>query len=199
MTAAELLTPPDPNADRPLSIKLLGVLSLIIGVLGTVGCGGYTILAGLSVRAAGGLQVSPEKVVPYDAGMLNTAIAFAVVDLIVSAGLVLAALAAMRLRPWGRRWAVWLSAITLVVAVAKAGIALGVHRQQWVDVRKAELAALTAEQRQNVPADIEQQIETMSYRSPLISLALQGLVPLLVVVFWTRKPVRDAFEPAAAS
>ena len=189
---------PEPGPGPPLSIKILGVLALLIGTLGTLGCGLQTLGAGWATYAAGGLRTGSGAVVPFGPGLLAYSIAAAAVDLVTSAALAATAVMALRLSPAGRRWTVVVAAVVLGWAVLKLAAGLGPFRQPLTDVRLAELATFSAEQRKNVPADQEDRIRRMGYVAPLILFALQAIVPALILLFWTRAGVRAAYARPGA-
>ena len=114
-----LIPPDEPNPsrgpDRPVSIKVLGVLALLVGLLGTFGCGLTSLREGLRGGTGGGppttgpattTPAATVPAIPVDGTLVTYTLGAGVLDLVTSAVLAVSAFFALRMEPKGRRWAV---------------------------------------------------------------------------------------------
>ncbi|QOV89107.1 hypothetical protein [Humisphaera borealis] len=193
------LQPPDDSNRRPRRLTYLAFLAMAIGGIGTLGCGIQPLSLSFATYKAGGFQTESGAILPFDRGLLNFTIACAIFDLLTSAALFVTAYAAFRRWSWGRRAAVTVSAVIVVVALLKMTGSLTAFRQPLIDIRMSAIAVLTPEQQKNVPADYAEQIQKMSYLGPLLMFVIQSFAPALILLVWTRPSMQSAFKPSPPS
>ena len=178
---------------RPASVTLIAVLSMVFGALGTLGCGVQALQESIATFSDSGLKIRADTVLPFNRPLLVWTTGVSIADLLTSAGLFVCGYLSLRLNNTARKWAVGISVFMMLLAVTKLAASIGYFRQAQLDIRHAELAALTAEEKKNVPPDIDEQIRKMSLYGPIVLCLLQSFVPLLILLVWTRKDVQQAF------
>lgn len=167
---------------------------MVIGGVGTLGCGIQPLSLSFSAYQLGGIPSPADATIPIDRRLLNFTTVAAVLDLVTSAALFVSAYAVLRRWEWGRRAALWVSAAIIVIALGKMIGSLTFVRQAQIDLRLAAVAAMSPEQRQNVPPDHVQQVQRMSYLGPPLLFAIQSLVPILILLIWTRPAPGSSFS-----
>lgn len=180
-----------------MSVTLVGLVAMVLGTLGTFGCGISLLEKSIDTFSDGGYRIGANTVLPLNRPLLIWTTGVAIADLATSASLLVVGFFALRQSNTARKWAIGISIAIIALAMTKLVASIGYFREMQIDIRHAELAVLTSEQKKNVPADIDEQIRRMSIVLPIAIFILQSLAPLLILLVWTRKDVRQAFVKPA--
>ena len=176
--ASAYVQPADP---RPGSVKVIAILAIIFGSLGALG-------GVCSVGQYLGLQLTPNPVIDGIRGdrlMYGVTVASLVAHLAISVVQLLAGVAALKLRPFGRKGLIGYAVVNIVMTIAGLVLNVTLFQNRSAMILKQAGAANPV---LNSPG-FQLYLQFATYVLPLIVLIWPGLVWF----FMTRRDVKEVF------
>jgi len=180
--SAPMLPPEQPGSIRALSITAicLGGLWTLCGALGTV-----MVFLTAFTQASGKPNPFAPAATPPPAALTAYNMVGAVIGLVLSIVELAFGIGGLSLKPWARQLGIAWSVVSILWAIANSMISL-----LWA-------GPLTLQSQPNNPMLSSEMGSKLIAGGAIISLVLCCVVPALILVFWTRPPVKNAFEQSA--
>lgn len=184
---------------KPGSITVLAVLAIVVGALGALCCGVVNVAALFTQNlVVSALNLPPESAPKLDPSVVAFDVAVGVADLLTCGVLLVVGIGALRLSAWARGLGVLDSIAMLVIAVVFVVGTLtftGAKREQYQkDLEAAMVKAANAKGGNAAPTS---GMATFGSAGTLVTGAimfmLRILVPLGILIFWTKPAVKAAF------
>jgi hypothetical protein len=193
--------PASPFADRdwPASVTGIGVLAIVMGAIGFLTCGLFYLVNGVSASATVTTPNGPP--VPPNEDLAVVALIFGSITIVASASLVICGAGALLRIPAARTSAIGAAVFILMLSVTRfvATVTyIGPKAEQANQTLRQDQAA---KQKPGETQDADQLAPFYSIGSiafGVVKLLVESLTPVLILIFWTRKEVVEAFDRMAA-
>lgn len=180
-------SPPMLPPDQPGSIRALSIVAICLGGLFTLcGAAGIAMLAIASVSGASGKPnpFAPAATPPPPALAAYQMIS-AVINLLLSVAELAFGIGGLGLKAWARLVGVAWSIVSILWAIAVSAITI-----VWA-------GPLAMKSQPANPFFSSSMGSKFVVIATLVSLVICCIVPSLILIFWTRPPVKNAFEQSA--
>lgn len=178
--------PPLPP-EQPGSIRALSITAICLGGLWTL-CGTFGAVA-VFLTAFAHASGKPNPFAPAAPPPPPALTAYNMVGTVIALVLSIVELAfgigGLSLKPWARQLAIAWSVVSILWAIAGSLISL-----LWA-------GPLTLQSQPNNPMFSSAMGPKLIAGGAIVSLVLCCVVPALILIFWTRPPVKNAFEQSA--
>ena len=173
---------PQPRDPRPGSVTALAIIGIVFG-------GGGLLCKPLSVAFLFLPQPQPNPAVDLQKEMMGWNLVNGGIGLLISGLLLAAAIASLKLVPWGRKGMLAYAALAVLMNVVGLVVSL-----VWLVPKTNRLYEQLKQQGQGVPPGMVSILQKAGVPLTIVTFVVLMIFPLVLWYFFTRREVKAAFE-----